>query len=258
MTILLYQVFVHGSIRWFQIVTTSQLYKCSCSGGRRGLWTATSWRKTDNKWCVRNFFWINLGFWETAHLPLPLANILHKVRTKCFCWLMGGEGGQFPGNLNWSLLVFASKKHVVEHPKSFACSFSKSCIAYSSINYCTPRKSGANMVNTSFASWHGFKIRGPIRYLPSCPWFPIPSYIFAPGKVNYMQFLFFVQYSHVRKRTNWTSLVEQNILLAIKMLCTTLPEIRRLLNPRHQRLYNQTSVRSERRLSEMLSEYHPI
>ena len=51
----LYQVFVHGSIRWFQIVAKSQLHKCSCSGGRRGLWTATSWWKTDSKWCVRNF-----------------------------------------------------------------------------------------------------------------------------------------------------------------------------------------------------------
>ena len=67
----LYQVFVHGSIRWFQIVATSQLHKCSSSGGRTGLWTATSWRKTDSKWCVRNFLWINLGVWETAHLPLP-------------------------------------------------------------------------------------------------------------------------------------------------------------------------------------------
>ena len=52
----LYQVFAHGSIRWFQTVATSQLHKCSCSGGGRGLWTATSWRKTDSKWCVRNFF----------------------------------------------------------------------------------------------------------------------------------------------------------------------------------------------------------
>ena len=102
----LYQVLVHSSIRWFQIVATSQLHKCSCSGGGRGLWTATSWRKTDNKWCVRNFFWINSSFCETAHLPLPLANILHQVRSKCLCSLRGGVGGQFPGNLNWSLLVF--------------------------------------------------------------------------------------------------------------------------------------------------------
>ena len=43
---------------------------------------------------------INLGFWETAHLPLPKANINTYFSFRAKCWLKGGVGGQFPRNLN--------------------------------------------------------------------------------------------------------------------------------------------------------------
>ena len=35
------------------------------------------------KFHKRTTFGINLGFWETANLPLPQAIILPKVRSKC-------------------------------------------------------------------------------------------------------------------------------------------------------------------------------
>ena len=43
---------------------------------------------------------INLGFQETAHLPLPQANINTYFSFRAKCWLRGGVGGQFPRNLN--------------------------------------------------------------------------------------------------------------------------------------------------------------
>ena len=49
-----------------------------------------------------NINWINLGFWETAHLPLPLANIITYFLLRAKCWLRRGVGDQFPGNLNCS------------------------------------------------------------------------------------------------------------------------------------------------------------
>ena len=51
---------------------------------------------------------INLGFWETAHLPLPYANINTYFSFRAKCWLRGGVGGQFPRNLNWSDLSLPS------------------------------------------------------------------------------------------------------------------------------------------------------
>ena len=42
---------------------------------------------------------INLGFWETAHLPLPYANINTYFSLREKGWLRGGVGGQFPRNL---------------------------------------------------------------------------------------------------------------------------------------------------------------
>ena len=44
---------------------------------------------------------INLGFWETAHLPLPYANINTYFSLREKGWLRGGVGGQFPRNLKW-------------------------------------------------------------------------------------------------------------------------------------------------------------
>ena len=32
---------------------------------------------------LRLRYWIIIRFWETAHLPLPKANILPQVRSKC-------------------------------------------------------------------------------------------------------------------------------------------------------------------------------
>ena len=43
---------------------------------------------------------ITLDFWETAHLPLPYANIITYFSLRAKCWLRGGVGGQFPRNLN--------------------------------------------------------------------------------------------------------------------------------------------------------------
>ena len=43
---------------------------------------------------------INLGLWETAHLPLPYANIFSLVRIKFKYWLRGGIGEKFTRNLN--------------------------------------------------------------------------------------------------------------------------------------------------------------
>ena len=44
-----------------------------------------------------HFWWINLGFWETAHLPLPRANIsTYFLLNRAKWWLRGGVGGQFP------------------------------------------------------------------------------------------------------------------------------------------------------------------
>ena len=42
----------------------------------------------------------NLGFWETAHIPLLLVNTNTYLSLKAKCWVKGGVGGQFPGNLN--------------------------------------------------------------------------------------------------------------------------------------------------------------
>ena len=45
---------------------------------------------------------INLGLWETAHLPLPYANINAQFSLRAKCWLRGRVVGQFLGNLNRS------------------------------------------------------------------------------------------------------------------------------------------------------------
>ena len=36
----------------------------------------------------------SLGFWETAHLPLPSADINTDFLLRAECWLRGGVGGQ--------------------------------------------------------------------------------------------------------------------------------------------------------------------
>ena len=40
--------------------------------------------------------------WETAHLPLPKANINSHFSLCAKCCFRGGEGGQFPRNVWWS------------------------------------------------------------------------------------------------------------------------------------------------------------
>ena len=45
-------------------------------------------------------FWINVGFWENAHLLLPYAKINTYLSFRAKCWLWGGVGGQFARNLN--------------------------------------------------------------------------------------------------------------------------------------------------------------
>ena len=48
---------------------------------------------------------VYLGFWETAHLPLPQTNINPSLSLRAKWWLRGGVGGQFARNLHWSALV---------------------------------------------------------------------------------------------------------------------------------------------------------
>ena len=46
--------------------------------------------------------WINVGFWETAHLPVPEANIITYFSLKAKCWLRGGIGGQ----IIWIIILY--------------------------------------------------------------------------------------------------------------------------------------------------------
>ena len=48
---------------------------------------------------------VTFRIWETAHLPLPWANINTYFSLGAKWWLRGGVGGQFPRNLNWSSLL---------------------------------------------------------------------------------------------------------------------------------------------------------
>ena len=50
----------------------------------------------DGKGEVRKLRRSNLGFWETAHLPLPQVNINTYFSLWEKCWVRGGVGGQFP------------------------------------------------------------------------------------------------------------------------------------------------------------------
>ena len=47
----------------------------------------------------RKKVWINLGFRETAHLPLPQANIKTYFSLREKRWLRGGVGGLLPISL---------------------------------------------------------------------------------------------------------------------------------------------------------------
>ena len=53
---------------------------------------------------------INLGFWETAHLPLPYANINTYFSFRAKCCLRGGVGGQFLRNRSLSNLMGSCQK----------------------------------------------------------------------------------------------------------------------------------------------------
>ena len=44
---------------------------------------------------------VKRDFWETAHLPLPKANINTYFSLRAKWWLRGRVGGQFPRNLIW-------------------------------------------------------------------------------------------------------------------------------------------------------------
>ena len=46
-----------------------------------------------------------LGFWETAHLPLPYAIIITYFSLRAKCWLREGVGGQFPQKPKESVAV---------------------------------------------------------------------------------------------------------------------------------------------------------
>ena len=75
--------------------------------------------------------WINLDFWETAHLPLSFslrsANVFPVVASLLFggreatkCWLSGGVGWQFPANLNWSDTFLVRNTLAWENSRHFA------------------------------------------------------------------------------------------------------------------------------------------
>ena len=51
---------------------------------------------TVDSFCSR---YIIIHFWETAHLPLPKANINTYYSLRAKCWLRGGVGGQLPRNV---------------------------------------------------------------------------------------------------------------------------------------------------------------
>ena len=61
---------------------------------------------------------INLGFWETAHLPLPYAIIITYYSLRAKCWLRGGVGGQFPQKPKESVAgaygTFRQGDHLIE------------------------------------------------------------------------------------------------------------------------------------------------
>ena len=44
---------------------------------------------------------VKRDFWQTAHLPLPKANINTYFSLRAKWWLRGRVGGQFPRNLIW-------------------------------------------------------------------------------------------------------------------------------------------------------------
>ena len=61
---------------------------------------------------------INLGFWETAHPPLPYAIIITYFSRMAKCWFRGGVGGQFPQKPKESVAVahgtFCQSDHLIE------------------------------------------------------------------------------------------------------------------------------------------------
>ena len=50
--------------------------------------------------------WDQFRCWETAHPPLPKANINTYFLLRAKWWLRGGVGGQFPRNLNWFAVCY--------------------------------------------------------------------------------------------------------------------------------------------------------
>ena len=81
------------------------LFFCNCNVCRLDIMLRRHGQLNTKLW----FCPINLGFWEAAHLPLPKSNINTYFSLSAKCWIRGGVGGQFPRNLNWSVLSFTSK-----------------------------------------------------------------------------------------------------------------------------------------------------
>ena len=77
-----------------------------------------SWPAKKNVWMrswgsLRSRWRIIIRFWETAHLPLPQANINTYFSLRAKCWLRGGVGGLFPRNVYW-----LGMGQILSHPDS--------------------------------------------------------------------------------------------------------------------------------------------
>jgi len=69
-------------------------------------------RLAPHSWSQLWIFWINLGFWGTAHLPLSYANINTYFSLRAKWWLRGGVGVHFSINLNWSNFYIIQNLHI--------------------------------------------------------------------------------------------------------------------------------------------------
>ena len=69
--------------------------------------------------CVTFVLRIIWRFWETAHLPLPKANIDTYLSLRVKCWLRGGVGGQFPRNVKLSRFAYLSRCSTTEQQETY-------------------------------------------------------------------------------------------------------------------------------------------
>ena len=104
-------------------------------------------------------FRINLGFWETAHLPLPSANINTYFSLKAKWWLREGVGEQFPRNQDWSIFlanvyfVYSSLASTIQCSLVFV-SFLSSLLFIADDRSCNLVINTYNDISKDFWYWH--------------------------------------------------------------------------------------------------------